>query len=259
MSFYLFLPSNVSPLYFPKNRISAFQVKLPKRIKFNPNEYEVAITEFTYVQCIKTYFPETDRFIRFIDEPRNGISNLDRQLIPNYNYSDPQNLVMEINKMFLTVFGDEIGHLTKSKSNKVILNVKRGQIWFSKLIGDVLGFTNSCKDEEGRYIFNAGIHAAENLPLRRGGMHHIFVYSDIVKTQIVGDSMVPLLRIVNITGEFGEVVTQTFRPYYLPIDKLEFDIVEILLCNEFGEEIIFEEGQSIVTLHFKKTNNGHKS
>jgi len=261
MSFYLFLPSNVCQGYFPQNRISAFQVKLPKRIQFNPNEYEVALTEFTYVHCMKTYIAEIQRCIWYFKEAINGISDLQgRNVLPNINYSNPQTLVAEINKQLKRGFGD-IGDITiNSKSNKVQLNVLRGQVNLSNSMGVNLGFADTYMNKVTLHFeFKKGTHIADKTPVLHGGMYHIFVYSDIVKSQIVGDSLVPLLRIVNITGVNDEVVTQTFRPYYLPINKLEFDTVEVLLCNEFGEEIHFEKGQSIVTLHFKKINNGNRN
>jgi len=254
MSFYLFLPSNVSPQYFPGNRISAFQVKLPKRISFTPNEYEVALTEFSYLHCMKTYISKNDRSVEYLEEPRNGISNLRHHSLPNINYSNPKVLVQEINTLLCSGFEEPIGQLGISdKTNKVRLRVSKGKVWLTKTIGENLGFSekNLHKDKIF-FIFNEGSHEAEKEPITLGGMNHIFVYSDIVQRQIVGDALVPLLRIVNITGKTGDVVTQTFRPYYLPINKLEFNTIEVLLCNEFGEEIHFERGQSIVTLHFRK-------
>lgn len=254
MSFYLFLPSNVAPKYFPENRISAFQVKLPKRIKFNPNEYEVALTEFTYVHSMKTFISKTDRQIEFLDVPTDGFSDLTCHDIPNINYSKPSALTLEINKLLRSAFGEKIGQIKISKkSKKVKFSVKRGKILITKTLGKNLGFSATFLHKNKlNYVFKEGVHTAENNPLTLGGMYHIFVYSDIVQPQIVGDSLVPLLRIVNITGEKGQVITETFRPYYLPINKVEFDTIEVLLCNEFGEEIHFEQGQSIVTLHFRK-------
>jgi len=97
MSFYLVLPSNVSPKFFPTNRISAFQVKLPRRSNFLPNEYEVGLTEFTYVHLIKTHISKNDREVQFINEPKNGISDLRCHFLPDINYSNPKVLVEEIN------------------------------------------------------------------------------------------------------------------------------------------------------------------
>jgi hypothetical protein len=97
-------------------------------------------------------------------------------------------------------------------------------------------------------IYEASVAPAAKKDLN----HHVYVYSDIVQPQIVGDSFAPLLRIMNFAGKKDEVVNVTFRPYYKPVAKLDFDTIEILLCNEFGEEIEFVEGDCVVTLHFKR-------
>jgi len=49
------LCKSFSPQYFPRNRISAFHYKLPKRISFASNKYKVALTEFSDVHTMKTY------------------------------------------------------------------------------------------------------------------------------------------------------------------------------------------------------------
>ena len=47
------------------------------------------------------------------------------------------------------------------------------------------------------------------------GMYNIFVYTDIVEYQTVGDSYVPLLRIVHIAGADNRIMTRTYdRPHY---------------------------------------------
>jgi hypothetical protein len=101
-------------------------------------------------------------------------------------------------------------------------------------------------------LFGPGLYEAKQPPDMLMGMYHIFIYCDIVEPQVVGDCLAPLLRMVNISGKEGEAVTQTFRPYYLPLSRLEFDTIDILLCNEFGEEIQFDKGQTTLTLHFRK-------
>ncbi len=245
MSFYLFLPSNVSPRYFPNNRISCFNVKLPKRLKFKPNEYEVALTEITYVHSMKTYFNEDDRVLWFY-----GMNNVKRNLriLPNQNYSSIETLCTELNLAFTKDDKDTVANVWHSPiTNRVTFTIHEGEILLPEKISKNLGF-----GDETKFFGDQSPYVASMPPDHAAGMYHLFVYCDFVEEQIVGDSLVPLLRIVNITGMEGEVVTQTFRPYYLPVNKLDFDTIEILLCNEFGEEILFDKGSSIVTVHFRK-------
>ncbi|GBN11343.1 hypothetical protein AVEN_188306-1 [Araneus ventricosus] len=43
----------------------------------------------------------------------------------------------------------------------------------------------------------------------------VFLYTEIVESQTVGDVFAPLLRIVNVTGSDGEMVPYTCSTYYL--------------------------------------------
>ena len=61
----------------------------------------------------------------------------------------------------------------------------------------------------------------------RRGFESLYVYSSIVEPRIVGDKIVPLLRIVPITGRNGEMVTTRFdRVQYIPVLSCEFGSVE---------------------------------
>ena len=63
------------------------------------------------------------------------------------------------------------------------------------------------------------------------GMSAIYVYSSIVQNQLVGDSLVPLLRVVPIRGRSDELYRseEFLHPYYLPTvnettSELGFDL-----------------------------------
>lgn len=247
MSFYLFLPSNVNIRYFPNNRISCFQVKLPKRLKFEQNEYVVALTELSYIHSMKKYLRMTDRLVKYeiydLANKHHVVKNHD--FIPNINYSNINTVLREVNKLLHSEDGGVLGVFKYvSATKRVILSVNRGIVSISQKMAECLGYSS--------VDFDVGVHEADGPLDLSCGMYNIFIYSDIVQSQIVGDSLVPLLRIVSISGEVGQSINQTFRPYYLPISKTDFNTIEIMLCNEFGEEIQFEKGEAIVTLHFKK-------
>lgn len=250
MSFYLHLPSNVSPKYFPSNRISSFKTKLPKRFKFVPGEYEVAHMEFSYVHSIKTFPKEFDRKIgfdfKFLDlEGTDGF-----RVLPNKNYTNINILVKDLNEIMLTSDGPYAKLFYNILTNRIEFEPVIGSLKLSKPVSLALGF-------EGVTQFDSWKKVASSPPEMSGGVNHIFIYSDIVQPQIVEDVFAPLLRLINITGLEGQLVNQTFRPFYVPLSTLEFDTIEILLCNEYGEEIQFERGQSVITLHFRKVKNGN--
>lgn len=81
----------------------------------------------------------------------------------------------------------------------------------------------------------------------------LFVYSDIVTPQIVGDVVAPLLRIVNVIGQDGEVVNAQYdRPHYLPVSRKSIDTLEIVIRTHTSELTPFERGRSYVKLHFRQ-------
>ena len=60
------------------------------------------------------------------------------------------------------------------------------------------------------------------------GLESLYVYSSLVEPRIVGNSVVPLVRIVPVTGKHGQVVSTHFvNVHYLPFLGKEFGTVEI--------------------------------
>ena len=85
-----------------------------------------------------------------------------------------------------------------------------------------------------------------------GGFLSMYVYTDIVDAQFVGDVKVPLLRIVNTQGNYGDNVNVSFRyMQYVTIKVNTFETLEINTKDDKNENVSFGFGKSIVTLHFK--------
>src|SRR5437899_12678347 len=91
-----------------------------------------------------------------------------------------------------------------------------------------------------------------------GGVHVMYVYSDVLECVPVGDTMTPLLRIVEIGGQKSEMVhIQYDQPRYVPLQKKEFDSIEVDIRDDLGEKISFDSGKVIVTLHFRKAKESY--
>jgi hypothetical protein len=91
---------------------------------------------------------------------------------------------------------------------------------------------------------------------------HIYVYCNLVEPQIIGDTLAPIIRMVNTDFQqysFGENVTKSFASLqYVPLMKLSFSTVKIDLRDNTGNLIPFCSGHSAVTLHFRRRRNrGH--
>ena len=85
------------------------------------------------------------------------------------------------------------------------------------------------------------------------GFYSLFIYCDIVDPVVVGDVRVPLLRVVNIAGKEGAIISRMYQNIqYVPILRKQFDTIEIDIRSDFGQNVAFERGKVIVVLHFRR-------
>ena len=248
MSFYMTLPSNGSQTYFKENRITNYKIKLPSKVQLNPREYEVGLVDITYVCSLKTLTGNKDNAI-YIDYIDRSYRAEKTHYIPLTHYSTIDQLILAINSL---LNAEDAAFLYQKSINRVSINLRQGVfLSFSEKLSDILGF-------DGRVSFGLDIKnesfpaCAKFAPDILGGRYHMFIYTDIIQPQIVGSSLVPMLRMVNITGKEGEAVSKTFmNPYYLELSRSELDIISVLICNELGEELPIDKGQVTLTLHFR--------
>ena len=81
----------------------------------------------------------------------------------------------------------------------------------------------------------------------------IYIYSDIVASQMVGDVRANILRAVAPRGNPGEIIHENvFNLFYHDVRLKSFNTIEILLRGDTGEPIPFLHGVVEVTLHFRK-------
>ena len=81
----------------------------------------------------------------------------------------------------------------------------------------------------------------------------LFVYCDVLEPRVVGDSQVPLLRIVPVEGGNGELVTRIYENvHYVRLQRKTFQTIEINIRDRAGVNVPFEAGTLNVTLHFRQ-------
>jgi len=90
----------------------------------------------------------------------------------------------------------------------------------------------------------------------QAGIHALYIYCDLLQFTHVGNIKAPLLRVVDSGGETGDVVTRYYeRPRYIPLQKKNFDSIQIVIRDDLGEKIQFENGKVLLTLHFRRAQN----
>ena len=84
-------------------------------------------------------------------------------------------------------------------------------------------------------------------------LDNVYVYTDIVENQHVGDFKVPLLRVVPVRSKFNEINWIHYdKPHYMRLSRGNINSIEINIRDETGEYVSFESGKAVATLAFKR-------
>lgn len=86
----------------------------------------------------------------------------------------------------------------------------------------------------------------------------IYVYSDLIEYQLVGNTQVPLMGVLPIQGDHGKQLYWNFNPpYYIPVCRAHVADIEIQLCTATGKILEILDGDVICRLHFRKRFLSH--
>ena len=153
-----------------------------------------------------------------------------------------------INALKTTIANDGTTGITfkfDNLSQKVTVLLDAGRkLSFENDLGVILGFGNDIvitKTTNSPFVGDLSI-----------SLQSLFVYLNVVDSQIVGDVRAPLLRIVSARGKDGEIITIDYdNPQYVPLATKEFETVEVLITDDTGRKIPFERGRVVITLSFR--------
>lgn len=288
--FYVTLPSNSSAHVFSDNKISHFKTQLFKRISLE-GDWEVGLCEIDYSKSFATV-PKGDFWIGYefdlnslpvdsdsftednLNESVSENSGFDQKMAPfeenDYSIMDPEGR----GKLFFPSksYSSIESLLGAIRSNRVFQSVAEISVFQSRI-------QITLKRHVKRLILSYslqrifGLEGIQiNKPLITGGDEcnlkaccptQMFIYTDIIEPQIVGDVVAPLLRIVNIDNlqnNSGNQVAKIFtHPHYVPLLTREFHQVEIDIRDDLGFYLPFTDGRLNVKLHFRKINLNQNS
>ena len=122
-----------------------------------------------------------------------------------------------------------------------------GIVWTSYDFADNIIYFLNILNQKNMSFINAA-----DIPDLRVGLYSLYVYCNIVEPQIIGNAMAPILRAVNIRGNFGDIIDEVYNnPHYVPVLKKEFNIIEINISDDTGKLVNFQYGKVFVKLHFR--------
>ena len=83
---------------------------------------------------------------------------------------------------------------------------------------------------------------------------NLYVKTNIVEPHPVGDTQANLLRIVPVKDNEGRIVSEEFAaPLYFRLSRSNFNTVSILITDDTGNEVPFEDATVQLTLSFDRT------
>jgi len=253
--------------YYPENTIAKFTTKLPQSIDLD-GEYEVGLAEIIYPQ---TWYNinniKKDYWVAFGDSPAISSMPIKRCYIETGNYINEDEFVASLNTQMKVAFKDiEMlppefiyhKHIQKIqyKLNRFIpaptmKHLNSQEFYISPALQLRLGITTrfSSRQKNAFYLADEKFILNEDL-------HLMFVYCDVASHTIVGDTTAPLLRVINLNMESGEMKRLSFPDiHYIPVQKRHFETIEISINTARGRIMPFETGRSVLTLHFRRVFN----
>lgn len=293
MSFYVTLPSNVNNSSDQTdNKTSEYLTIFPDSLVLE-GPYEVALSEIIYYQnwkfklcdvyikrndfekhyVILTYDGQNDmeKLFRIINKQLEKIcedfynsveEHYRKEILAKKNWAAniKQRIQALENEMVKEIFSIEaiivenkikfkvseflvvqfVGAINSLYNSDIVVNNLLVEKQYQKINSTIYSYeTNDIEME----LFYESLH----------GIHSIFIYSDVIDTQIVGDSRTRLLRVINVSSKYKEVVSRVYdNPDYLPVSSREINSIKIILRDDTGQKIFFTNSKVIVKLHFRK-------
>lgn len=247
--FYLTLPSDSSLDYFPENTIAKFTTKLPQHIDLTDGTWEVGLAEISYPYNWNDLNEDGCDQIKYKTD-RTGESWISRSVPPIYYYTTEE-LLKTINKEVIERV--DLKHVMFTydrkdmKARLQLFTPATEFVFLSHRLQLILGFDNNT-------FKGQSINKADHIVDMELFSHSIYIYSDIAEYTIVGNVMAPLLRIVRVgPRRRGKQVSRSYDfPHYVPVKKKHFDTISIELRDVLGNLVLFERGQAVVVLHFRR-------
>lgn len=241
MAFYVTVPSDSSAQYFADNKVSHFTVQLPSPLDLK-GEWEVGLSEIIYPHSWLNVNETNNYFHYEIDNGTNIVKTV-KQQIDVGSYESMFDIVTSIQ----LALPKNPGWFTFSYSKatkRVKINAAKGTSLHLENMGELLGFPKN--------TIVRGNMKSEFAADAWSRFSFFYVYSDIVTPQIVGDVHAPLLRLVKVRGNEGEVISQYYdRPQYVPVIRSTFQTISFELRLNSGEFVPFSRGKVIIVLHFR--------
>lgn len=227
--------------YFTENKISHFITRLPTPIELT-GEFEVSLCEFFYPHSWNNVTDANNSFSYDLGDGKvyNG------EIMEGY-YHSVEDILHAITNIDAFEGRIELSFDTITKRVKIELR-KNAKILFKEGMARMLGFYPIWYEDQYPIVRMSPFIADPCVDYRV-----LMLYTDIIEPQMVGDIFAPLLRIINVRGNDGDMVLEQYdRPHYLPVNRKSIETLEIAIRLHNGNLVPFERGRSYIKLHFRQ-------
>ena len=232
--------------FFPENKVTNYSTHLHAPLDLGQGEWEVGMAEIQYPHTWLNLRSATETRVEVL---RSTEAQGREKFLKKGFYNNAEDLVTAMNQQFTSHVKFKWDH----NSKKVTAEVQAGRgIKLSRTLASMLGLPRLLGTSIGVKKTIVGKRVDD---IRRG-LDSLYVYCDLVRHRIVGDTSVPLLRIVPVRGSHGSYITRAYENIqYLPVRGGEVQTIEIDIRDDTGKPVPFESGRVVVILHLRRVRS----
>jgi len=116
---------------------------------------------------------------------------------------------------------------------------------FSPVLASMLGLQTQ--------TYEQGVHEGDQVVDIHRGFYSLYMYCDAIEPRIVGDTLAPLLKVLPIKGEHGDIISLTYpNIQFHPIKCTEISDIEIDIRKDTGKSVAFQRGKVVATLAIRR-------
>lgn len=257
--FYVTLPSDSSGFYFPANTIADFRTKLATPLELEHDKWEVGLVEISYPKGYKKRFLHNtlrigSEEIIFPVKHYESVFDLLTNIPPFFEPS--------INENFIRIFSNYINKYKKQSKdlfnscrgeNSIMVNENLVSYFPARAYESIDDLAETIMNPDNCHSSTVKLSPKDNIYFSQP--EPVYIYTDIIKPNLVGDSYVRLLTSLHFPSDRG--YHRFDYPLYKPVEQSYIESISIRLVMKSGENVLFEESQipCLVILHFKKKSS----
>ena len=233
---------------YPDNKPGSFTNQLSSAIDLGSDACEAALSKLIFPKTWD-FLSEDDSEIRVVNNAKVDVLKVDK-----INFDSVNNLIEHLNMKLVSTCGGITFALDKSGMVSITCN-SNISIQISEKLQAILGLNtkNVLIKKLPKDIRKTYYEFASNKPDLAAGMQAVFIYTDIVDSQVVGDTKAPLLSIVPTEGDFYSHIA--FEPRtldFIPLRSNRIYSVSVSIRDVAGKVVQFSRGMVFLTLQIRK-------